>query len=85
MSTKDFPSIRDIFNKFDLTDFTTAKYSKLEKQLSKKLGEIVPQFDKNDELDCLTTEMCVEAQAMGFEQGFRCAAKLLVNGGDSIM
>lgn len=84
MSTKDFPSIRDIFNKFDLTDYTTEKYSKLEKQLSKKLGEIVPQFDKSDELDCLTTEMCVEAQAMGFEQGFAFAVKLLMNGGDKV-
>lgn len=81
MSTQNFPSIRDIFCKFDLTDLTTAEYSKLEKQFVEKLTAAVPQFDKYDEIDCIATGMCVEAQTMGFEQGFAFAVRLLMNGG----
>lgn len=81
MSTQNFPSIRDIFCKFDLTELTTAEYSKLEKQFVEKLGKIVPQFDKYDEIDGIATSMCIEAQTMGFEQGFAFAVRLLMNGG----
>lgn len=83
MSTKDFPSPRDIFFKLDcFTDFATDRSKELDKQFSKKLTAAVPQFDKNDEITCLVTESCVEAQATGFEQGFAFAVKLLLNGGN---
>lgn len=82
MSTKDFPSPRDIFFKFDFVNSPTTKYTELDKQFSEKLTAAVPQFDKNDEITCLVTESCVEAQATGFEQGFAFAVKLLLNGGN---
>lgn len=81
MNTKNFPSIRDIFNKFDFVDFPTEKYTELDQQLTEKLTAAVPQFNKNDELNCLATEICVEAQTMGFEQGFAYAVKLFMQGG----
>lgn len=81
MNTKDFPSIRDIFFEFDFTDFSTTRYAELNKQFTEKLKAAVPQFDKNDELDCLAVEGHIEAQAMGFEQGFAYAAKLFMQGG----
>lgn len=77
MNTKDFPSIRDIFYKFDFADLPTTRYTELDEQFTKKLTAAVPQFDKNDELNCLATEIHVEAQAMGFEQGFAYAVQLL--------
>lgn len=77
MSTKYFPSIRDIFNQFDFTDFTTPKYEDLDKQFTEKLRAAVPQYDKNDEISCLATGCCIEAQAMGFEHGFAYAVQLL--------
>lgn len=80
MNTKDFPSIRDIFFKFDFTNFPTTRYTELDKQFTEKLTAAVPQFDKNDELNCLATEGHVEAQAMGFEQGFAYAVKLFMQG-----
>ena len=78
MSTKDFPSLRDIFNQFDFTDFTTPEYEKLDKRFSEKLAAAVPQFDKNDELRSLAIGCCIEAHATGFEQGFAFAIKLLL-------
>lgn len=80
MNTKDFPSIRDIFFKFDFVDLPTARYTELDKQFTEKLTAAVPQFDKNDELSCLATESHVEAQAMGFEQGFAYAIKPFMQG-----
>ena len=81
MNTKNFPSIRDIFYKFDFVDFPTARYTELDKQFTRKLTVAIPQFDKSDEISCIATECHIEAQAMGFEQGFAYAVKLLMNGG----
>lgn len=79
MDSTQFPSVRDIFYKFDLANFPTKRYTELDNLFTEKLTAVVPQHSQNDELNCLATEIQIEAQAMGFEQGFAYAVKLLTD------
>lgn len=72
------PSIRDIFFQSDFSSRTTSEYDELDKQFIEKLTAAVPQFDKNGEIIDLATGCCLEARAMGFEEGFAFAIKLLM-------
>ncbi len=76
-----FPSARDIFNQFELTEQVTARYEELQKQLDKIIKRKFTTFEERDEIDYLVIANCAEAQTMGFEQGFQIAVKLLVTGG----
>lgn len=74
------PSLRDIFYLFDFTNRTTSEYAKDSAKFDR---EIRKETINPDELDDLVTGLTLEARAMGFEDGFACAVKILLNGGDN--
>ena len=71
------PSLRDIFYQFELTEQTTEEYDNTSNAINKLLNEHIPDFETNNKIDCLITGLMVEAQVIGFEQGFEMALKLL--------
>ena len=73
-----FPSIRDIYYQFELANYETPEYSNFYRELEKKLLEKFSSDGEYREIECFVVKVCSEAQAMGFEQGFACAANLMI-------
>ncbi len=77
-STADeLPTLREIFYNSDLTEYTTAKFDKADKKFTALLKAVCKTFEEFDGIDTAATEKVVEAQALGFEQGFAYALSIL--------
>ena len=74
------PDLRDIFDNFELTEGTTPKLEKLDKKISSKLKERFSTFEEYDEISDLLSAIIYEAQATGFEQGYKFSIGLIKGG-----
>lgn len=78
MSEQKFPSVRDIYYKFEYDNFFTGEYSRRSQLLDFRLREIISSLNERNEIESLASNLSAESQAMGFEQGFSCAAGLVM-------
>ena len=78
MSEQKFPSVRDIYYKFEYDNIFTREFSRRSKSLNFKLDEVISSLSDRNEIECLVSNLSAESQAMGFEQGFACAAGLVM-------
>ena len=77
MNNTKFPSVRDIFDKFDMINISTEKFDQIEEQVFTSLKNMSLEYEELDEIETLITKHSTEAQTMGFEQGFAYAVQLL--------
>lgn len=76
---KNAPSLRDIYMDYDFTDYVTPKFKEDTARLE---GFLNGKWNDLFELDSLITGLNLEANTIGFEQGFAYAVKLLIGGGE---
>lgn len=79
MNNMQFPSARDIFNKFEMINISTEKFDQIEEQVFTSLKNMSLEYEELDEIETLITKHSTEAQTMGFEQGFAYAVQLLIS------
>lgn len=77
-----FPTIVDIFNELDLVPEDTPKEIALRKDIKTILEKNVADASERNEIEYLITGCEVEMCSAGFEQGFRFALSLIMNGGN---
>ena len=71
------PSLRDIFYEYDFTEETTPELHKWESVFDKNLKKLTGgNFEKFESVDNPSTEIKLEAQYIGFVQGFKFARSL---------
>ncbi len=73
----ELPTLREIFYNSDLTEYTTAEFDKLDKELAAAIKAVCKTFKEYDAIDTAATGKAIEAQAIGFEQGFAYALSIL--------
>lgn len=72
---KGAPSLRDIYMDYDFTDYVTPKFKE---DTAKLEGFLKKEWTDLKELDCLVSALNLEANTIGFEQGFAFAVKLFM-------
>lgn len=79
MDSTQLPSVRDVFNKFEMINISTEKFNQIEEQVFDMLKNMSLEFEELNEIENLIIKHSTEAQTMGFEQGFNYAVKLLTD------
>lgn len=77
MDNTKFPSVRDIFDEFEIINISTKKFNQIEEQVFTALKNMSLEFEELDDIETLIIKHSTEAQTMGFEQGFAYAVQLL--------
>lgn len=78
MTEQKFPSVRDIYYRFEYDNIFTGEFSRRSKLLNFRIGEVISSSSDRSEIESLASNLSAESQAMGFEQGFACAAGLVM-------
>ncbi len=78
-STFGLPSLRDIFYRSELAEYTTPEYDKMNDELTAAIKAVCNTFKERAAIECAATAQTVEAQATGFEQGVAFAMQILAS------
>ena len=78
MQERTFPSVRDLYYLFEYDNLYTGEYARLNQRMSKELRERISESSEYNTVESHISSLSAESQAMGFEQGFACAAKLVM-------
>lgn len=78
-----YPSLKDIFWENDFRLEMTSEIAELDKTINSYLNKLVKKKNLSDpeaeHIGELAEELSDVSKAAGFEQGFRCAVKLLLD------
>ncbi len=78
-STFGLPSLRDIFYRSELAEYTTPEYDKMNDELTAAIKAVCNTFEERDAIECAAAAQAVEAQVTGFEQGVAFAMQILAS------